>query len=418
MKHFQSLLLLIVLFCACGKEGMDSVEDIEKKTGNDVILVFESPESLLESISNGETHLFDTKAWANNTFMNLFTPVSQVEIEADPILSFEASKVTFSGEGTIYKAMGYNELIPNENFARLVNIRGEFRVGDTIYKISPRGTYYFPASYRESFESNYAEYENSEGEKVSERTYKMAPSVFRYDTFAGFDNDDCQVETKTIPGYNWNTAETHQESAGSVFENQIFYKDLRDNVRMKTRVYNHDYVVYEERGAYVKIQHKTWIGWWSDTENATKLGLGWNNIIMTKSYNGELGPILPGAFIAETVNDEFNGRTVSVKRIIRYNIPESDYNLIINGNFSLLRTRLLSATGIDIIGHDLVELIGPDTIQMIIPADYQTNTDIDEIKVAFSKSVMGPCFKFAAGQFYYLGQDYDVFGTMRVGTSF
>lgn len=36
----------------------------------------------------------------------------------------------------------------------------------------------------------------------------------------------------------------------------------------------------------------------------------------------------------------------------------------------------------------------------------------------FTNSVMSPSFRFVAGQFFYLGQDNDLIGTMRVGTYF
>lgn len=44
------------------------------------------------------------------------------------------------GEGTV--ACDFSDLVPEEEFARLLNGQGEVQVGDTIYRITPSGTYY------------------------------------------------------------------------------------------------------------------------------------------------------------------------------------------------------------------------------------------------------------------------------------
>ncbi len=420
MKQIITILSLLAVLGACTKEIPEKAFSNENESSSIAILSFDSPEELWNSINEGETNRINTKGAEGASFSNLFTSLTEVDIESDPILSYEAKKRFFEGKETIYKALGYDELVPNENFARLLNTHGEFRVGDFVYKVSPRGTYFFPESGLEQFEANYAAYENMEGELVKEKTYLIAPSVYRYDTFAGVVEEEMMPETKVnpIPYYNWSQAETHQGSANEVFENQIFYKEFQWNVRMKTRVYNHDYVVYQERGAYVKTQNKTWIGWWAD-KTATGLGLGWNNIIMTKPYNGLNGPILSVSPTFYGIsNEQFNGSTVSVYTIFAYSIPEADYPQIVSGNIDSLRSFLLNRTGLDIIGHDAVRLIGPEVVQTIFPADYRIGQNIDEIKIIFSDNVMAPSYKFAAGQFFYVGQDNDLLVTMRVGTSF
>lgn len=420
MKQIITILSLLAVLGACTKEIPEKAFSNENESSSIAILSFDSPEELWNSINEGETNRINTKGAEGASFSNLFMSLADVDLESDPILSYEASKRFFGGKETVYRALGYDELVPNENFARLLNVHGEFRVGDLIYKVSPRGTYYFPETELEQFEANYASYEESEGELVKEKTYLIAPSIYRYDTFAGMVDGETTPETKVNPlsYYNWPQAETHQGSANEVFENQIFYKEFQWNVRMKTRVYNHDYVVYQERGAYVKTQNKTWIGWWAD-KTATGLGLGWNNIIMTKPYNGLNGPILSMSPTFYGIsNEQFDGSTISVYTIFAYSLPETDYPQIVSGNLDTLRSLLLYRTGFDIIGHDAVRLIGPEVVQMILPPKEIIKHNIDEIKAVFSNNVMAPSYKFAAGQFFYVGQDNDLEETMRVGTSF
>ena len=316
---------------------------------------------------------------------------------------------------SIYKALGYNELVPNERFAALMNVRGEFQVGDTIYKVSHRGTYYFPASDLQRFETHYAEYENSKGELIDEKTYQMDSSIYRYNTFAYDSDNGEQTKADPILDYNWNNADTHVGSANSVLNNQLFYHTMSSDRRLKTRVYNHDYVVYQERGAYVKVQKKAWIGWSDIT--ATELALGWKNIIMTKPYDGIYGPIT-GITASPHQSDVFNGQVVSVFEIYGYNISTADYYTIINGNGSTLRSFIMRDTGYDIVGHDTVRLIGQDNVQAVFPASYIIKQNTDEVKVVFFSNQFGTCFKFAAGQFYYVGYDGSLLGMMRVGTAF
>lgn len=420
MKKTMLYAFSIIVLMACTKEYTNNISTANNGTNEITILSFDTPEALLESINAGEDYSIVTKGTEEASFLSLFTSISQIDIEKDPILSYEINKKPFEGDVTLYKLLGYDEMVPNEHFARLLNIRGEFQVGDTIYKISPHGTYYFPYSKLKEFEERYVEFEGTTGECIGERSYCMAPSVYRYDTFADMKDEDKSLPpTKNVPGYNWNIAETHQGNANEVFENQIFYKELQFNVRMKTRVYNHDYVAYQERGAYVKTQNKTWIGWWAD-KTATGLALGWNNIIMTKPYNGIFGPIFPETIphITGTSTESFDNHSVSVIEITGYTIPVSGYNTIISGNYGSLRSWLINNINIDIMGYDLVRLIGPETIQMICPGNFKIGQEIDEVKAVFSYMAMGPCYKFEAGQFFYVGQDNDLVGTMRVGTYF
>lgn len=374
------------------------------------IMAFSSAKDLLDRINEGECS--QTKAVDEILPANLFSRYSEIDIENDPLLAFEVSRGVCKENGTLYKILGYDELVPNENFARLLNIHGEIQVGETVYKISPRGTYFFPASEIELFESKYPELEGLDGETIAEKTQHLVGAIYRYDTFFGLNNemwaDD--VQTRAI--------DTHVGSADEVFNNQLFYHAMSSDRRMKTRVYNHDYVVYQERGAYVKIQKKAWLGWSDIT--ASELGLSWNNIIMTRSYDGNNGKPLPGMnpVVLSPTTVTFNGQTHNVFEIKAYSIPESYYDTIARGNASTVRSKILADTGIDIIGYDIIRLYGFDYIQLIFLPDIVTRTNVDEVKVEFSNNVMGVCYRFAAGQFFYAGRDNTLTGQMRVGTAF
>ena len=74
---------------------------------------------------------------------------------------------------SLYIAKGYDSLVPNIKVAKLLNARAEVMVDQTIYKISPRGTYYFPESKQKFFENNYERFETEEGIQMEENTYQI-----------------------------------------------------------------------------------------------------------------------------------------------------------------------------------------------------------------------------------------------------
>lgn len=148
MKRIKILCLMVISLFACTKENM---QINEKECCSSNIIAVSSTEELFDRIMGGDN--LQTKSTEEILPANLFNQYSEVDVENDPILSFEVGRSACKKNNTLYKLLGYDELVPNENFARLLNTHGEIQVGETVYKISPRGTYYFPVSEIELFES-------------------------------------------------------------------------------------------------------------------------------------------------------------------------------------------------------------------------------------------------------------------------
>ncbi len=411
------IVITLLSLCACSQESIESTIFVEPES----IRVFKSAVDLTNAITNPKGGAIVTKG-ETSIPCNLFSRLEEVDINNDPILSYEMMAYEYE-EGdnskTLYQILGYDELVPNENFARLMNARGEFQVGDTIYKVSPKGTYYFPSESRMIFESEYSELENSKGVLIKDKTYQLAPNIYRYDTF-GEVIEDTEVETKVfpIPGFENYSYYTYTGSVNLVLNNQLHYKTMSSNRRVKTRVYNHDYVVYQERGAYVKVQKKATIGWKDMV--ASELSLGWNNIIMTKEYEMGLNQPLPGSsprWLGVTT-EIFNDNEIEVGEISGYSIPSNSFGTIVNGNGITLFSKIYNDTGIFIMNCDAVRLYGFDKVQLITLPQYITRNNTDEVKVQFTSNVLSPSYKFAAGQFFFVGKDGSLTGALRVGTDF
>lgn len=437
MKPLSLLFPLIILFsCAKNEDYLTRTSDSHSLNPVETVsfLVFDSDESLAKEIAKPSNEV-ETRSTVEGTFKSLFTPLKNYDYDKDPILSYELSLISeeeFDSEKSVYRLLGYNELVPNEDFARLLNIRGEFCVGDTMYKVSPRGTYYFPVSLRDVFETNYSSYESSEGILSSENTYKIDSLVYRYDTFhsgrieeethlcmsSSYENS-VMTRSDPLPSFNWSNYPTYSGPADDYLDDQIFTYSLPSNRRIKTRVYYHNYVAYKERGAYVKCQRKVTLGW-SDVTSVCLL-LRWRNIIMQGSHRPN-EPVPPtGTYMGyETETVTYENASETMINIRGYVLPSNQLDNVVRGGASTLRTIIQNAIGVDINGCRIVRLVGHDYVQIFWLGTWSNvDTNVEEVKVKFTKDWLSGIPHFIGGQFMYGAlDDNSNFGALRVGSAF
>ena len=386
-------------------------------------LSFDSAADLAEAIMLGETK---TKAAYYGQNRSLFTSMKESMIQNDPILSYEATLVDsqeIEPGASVYDRFGYDELVPNKAFASLLNARGEICVGDLMYKISPRGTYYFPVSKRAEFEQNYAKYEMMDGTETAEKTYLIDTDVYRFDTFdaaSKMEFEDDMPETKA----SWSEFPVNTGPWRKVLNGQDFHYGLPDNRRLKGTVFHYDYVVYDDRGAIAKCQKKAWIGWSAVTSR--ELSITWDNIIM---QDGETAPV--GTHSPYWSNSGSDRVTIWDKTGVYfivggYRLPDDKINDVVRGGQTKLRSIIRSATNIDIGNAPFVRLIGPDCSQTILTSQPLltgsfTNkvSNQKECTMSLAHHVMGATPKPVGGQFWFLGMDDNGnVGGLRIGTAF
>ena len=216
MKHIFTVAMICTTFSflciSCQKECIIDDTSSEKNEANKTeMLSFSSRESL-ESTIDGQGLL--TKS--NSTVIlkdNLLSSLEGDRFISDPIISVECSILEVSSNsvgGSVFDILGYNELVPNKSFASLLNYRGEIEVRDTVYKVSPKGTYYFHKSLLNEFERNYKDIVLAELRLVRKGTYMVVlpnsgtinEQVYLKDTFA----NSCEIMRD---GLNENTSETN-----------------------------------------------------------------------------------------------------------------------------------------------------------------------------------------------------------------
>ena len=402
MKHNFKLAMIGTTFSflcmSCQKECI--IEDTypEKNEANKTeMLSFSSRESL-ESTIDG--HGLLTKSNSTVTLKdNLLSSLEGERFFSDSILNVECSMLevsSISAGGSVFDILGYNELVPNKSFASLLNYRGEIEVRDTVYKVSPKGTYYFHKSLLKDFESNYRDIVLAELRLVRNGTYIVVlpnsgtinEQVYLKDTFG----NSCEVmrdglnentsETNTYPktkavederwkealNIDWNSLDKHYTDAhtwagelieGVIGRNVSFEKEFDSKHRLKAKLYYYDYAVYSEIGALSKMQKKNRIGW-SETD-AQKIYQIWSNMVIWTPFQKTVqyphvnqGSTIPREYIGTNVEDipgtgkqgvvsYFAGRDLSEQELSRF--ASNNYvNSVIDLKINVERDRLDSRT--------------------------------------------------------------------------
>ena len=97
---------------------------------------------------------------------------------------FDLSNVpALPGNQSLAEAADYKErmreYVPNESLAKLLNKNGEIIVDNTVYKITPNGTYYFSKDKKLIFDRLYSRDSTVCGSLVGDKLYKIADGIFR-----------------------------------------------------------------------------------------------------------------------------------------------------------------------------------------------------------------------------------------------
>jgi len=349
MKRRLIFIIVPALALACTSKSDITTEEINFPNPQ-CIMKIGSRVALMELINQGAGEI-KTKSTEGGGLLDPFNPE---EIEDDPILQVDCREAIEAmiednlslevlEEASVYEIAGYDTLVPNLAFAGLLNRRGEIQVADTIYKISPKGTYYFHESLLETFESQYeyleslpnpeedqedelgldAGYEETDleeeesGEPESEDYAEseaavvgeeLLPGIYRYNTFNNLSYIPIDPESSqsssfgydvsnscNIVNYNWGDAKKYSINAktllGKLFQsffgsNKRHNAYLDNNSRLHAGLYSYNYVVYSESGISAQYQCKR-KSWWMKTK-AEELFIGWKNIILKTPYFGSI----------------------------------------------------------------------------------------------------------------------------------
>ena len=286
-KVFPLLGSLLFMFSSC----MDDIDVIQKST------VLETKSSSFDDILT-----FNSREDFGETMHLLLNEDAQTLATNAPIETLPIGQSLYDQPS--YKQY-MNVYVPNPQFAKLLNKKGEIVVSDTVYRITPNGTYFFPLNKKQDFENIYSQDSLICGNLISDsdRIYKISDDIYRIDTYhymrtpeyQRFVNDD-DIETYAAsnnvsygsdPDYSkFKTFDMRTENIWQFLVRNIFRGGQHGHTeqfsyekrRVKGDFYEHDHKFYVETGAQGWTDKKNWIGW-SKTES-DELRVGWENVLL------------------------------------------------------------------------------------------------------------------------------------------
>lgn len=269
-------MIIIPMFSSCQKEldvltVPEETHLTQEKKVN--ILVFQSREQLEHAIKLGKGQDSQGRSLVNS---------------ADRVISPSLKALKMDTIGRI----PYSTLVPEHSFRKLLNERGEIQVGDTIYCISPAGTFYGSAQDVRELRSVVETYKKGDGVPIQENLLKIG-NIYLYETFANIalsDNDlegspetdkvkDDEARSMDIalaggiplPDLNTFPKERGRRItwAGKILQSISFRKShvsvfpANSRRRVNCAVYDYDYLIYHSIGITAKVQKKMWYGGWA-----------------------------------------------------------------------------------------------------------------------------------------------------------
>lgn len=283
-KNIFFLLCLAVALLSSCQSDMESVENPRKIITKSTY----SQEPTLEFLSGKD-------------FQNTITSLIRNSDSNNPVSLLNDIPTLLPGQ-SLYDQPAYKEYmieyVPNPEFAKLLNKNGEFIVNDTIYKITPNGTYYFERGKKNEFDFIYQQDSTICGNLIADKLYQIVDGIYRIDTYyykKEKQPDDYQTSKLSVSnhvsyGANPNYAAfgtfgmTHENLLQFIIKNIIGdHRSFTENFtnekrRVRGEFYQNDHGVYTEIGAKGWTDKKNWIGW-SKTE-APELRVGWRDILI------------------------------------------------------------------------------------------------------------------------------------------
>lgn len=264
------------------------------------------------------------------------------------------------------------DLVPNDNFRRLLSTEGRFVVADTLYQISPKGTFFAHIKDSVSLKGAIELADWSNAKQVRDSLYQLG-NVFLYQTYG-------------VEGYQEaedNEAEAHPEELRSLQGNQpdidtfpikrmnritlagkaiekLFgtKKDgievLRSNRRRRLSgsLYSYNYLVYAERGLMTQVEKKMWHGGWGRVVNWSGTTIGFHGIIFQEDLEEVPTEVAP------FYQDRINNVSVFANEGAGLSLEILNQNFMLNPEdkfafYAMRSDSKLDSDGIEAIAHKL-----------------------------------------------------------------
>lgn len=289
-----AVMALMATFVACEKMDIDEpIEDANKieidKESDIEILSFNSRESLEQAIQKGLNYDSFYKRLAVNA------------VTSEIRQTLRSANV----EGNEKIEIAFEDLVPEENFAQLLNKDGEIIVNDTLYRINIDGTFYAHKGFTEELRNAVKNYELNEEVIIGADLYKIGANVYRFDTYKNADFSDYysdledetdesgfrstaaqSLHVKQLPvadGLKFTIVGKFFQGKGVRKSNTVVFPKEK-NKRLNCAVFEYNNVARQSTGITAKIQKR--IGWpikyWAKVKywDASNIVIGYEDIVI------------------------------------------------------------------------------------------------------------------------------------------
>lgn len=317
-------------------------------------------------------------------------------------LSEEEKKCILEEKLTYYDALGYADLVPNENFAKLLNNKGEIIVDDSLYRITPIGTFCSDTLSYKDIDVCYNRLINSNDSIVCDGngSIKLSPTVSFYNSFAAVNKSDFNYNLTRSGGcipLKYCSSESGSWLARKI---AIIFGDRSTKEyeyiskrRINASLYDYNYGVYYESGALVYTTKKrggwfSWINGWKHID-ADELNITCKNVEFKLDLHLPNPPQIPAKMTVVNnscyVSTNLSDKKLKTVDILGYDI---DYSLIA-GAIKLGRDGLASLFKDNKIASDtkVVRFTTPTAMYITILDCSITKKNTDQIRKVFNSGV-------------------------------
>lgn len=281
---------LLLLFSACSTDDIvPSSVTTEKSESLAALFKSADKESLKNAILDAD---LQKSALTRSTPSQDYVSLMDIVQDNDPILlQFTKEEQEYIKENhlTYYDIFNYEDVVPNLNFARLLNSRGEIQVKDSIYKITPYGTLSTSIGNREELDIAIKKLENGTFDKKSMNTVNLkgSYSTLKEDgtvvpmTRTSIEN----IPYSNFPSYSSDSHTFVGKVLGGVFgDRSVKHHNFMKGYRIKGSLYDYDYGVYSEVGTFVASRKKRGgffrkLNGWKGT-NAEELTITYRGVVL------------------------------------------------------------------------------------------------------------------------------------------
>lgn len=202
-----------------------------------------------------------------------------------------------------------SDLVPDPDMAALINSNGEIIINDTLYVITPYGTFFSGKDNQKEIYAAISDKSNHYSFKIKGDLYRIG-NVYRFDTFKEIDvsyTDSIAAEkedlgsiaratSKEIPTPNINLFPKAKGSkhtfVGKILQGLGQRKSLvstfpsNSKRRLNCATFDYNYYFRQSIGVTAKIQHKMWYGAWAKVVSWDKGGIriGFKDVIIKIPY--------------------------------------------------------------------------------------------------------------------------------------